>query len=60
MKVTLTIENNFDPDIGNKQGEGIGLKNIKERLRLIYNMDDLIRINKNENIFKVEILIPVY
>jgi two-component system LytT family sensor kinase len=55
----ITVENNFDPEAVPRKGEGIGIKNIKNRLKLIYNQDNLLTIQKNENIFKVNILIPV-
>lgn len=54
----LTVENNFDPESLPRKGEGIGLKNIKNRLKLIYNQDNLLTVEKNKNIFKVNIFIP--
>lgn len=55
----INIENNFDPQTISKKGTGIGLKNIIERLKLIYNRDDLITINKSDSSFKVGIKIPI-
>ncbi len=54
----LILENNFDPDSSNKKGTGIGLKNIENRLELIYNQKNLIKLVKEENQFKVELYIP--
>ena len=54
----ITLQNNFDPEGVSRKGEGIGLKNIKERLRLIYNQDNLITFDKLENLFTVNIYIP--
>lgn len=55
----ITVENNFDPDAVPRKGEGIGIKNIRNRLKLIYNQDNLLTVQKTDNIFKVNIFIPV-
>jgi hypothetical protein len=54
----ITLQNNFDPEGVSRKGEGIGLKNIKDRLKLIYNQDNLITFDKLENLFTVNIYIP--
>ncbi len=56
----ITIENNYEPGAQNNKGAGIGLKNIKDRLELIYNNDNLLKVEKAGNIFKVRLFIPVY
>lgn len=55
----ITISNNIDKNSIARKGKGIGLKNIKSRLKLIYNSDDLIKINKAEDRFEVKILVPI-
>lgn len=55
----ITVQNNFDPEAVSKKGKGIGLKNINNRLKLIYNQDNLLTFNKFENIFTVRIYIPI-
>jgi two-component system, LytTR family, sensor kinase len=55
----LTVENNFDPEAVPRKGESIGIRNIKNRLKLIYNQDNLLTVQKNKNIFKVNIFIPL-
>ncbi len=55
----ITVENNFDPDAVPRKGEGIGLQNIKNRLKLIYNQENLITYSKDGTIFKVNIFIPL-
>lgn len=50
--------NDYDPDSIPRHGEGIGLKNIAERLRLIYGQSDLLQIEKTNNKFIVKIFIP--
>ncbi len=54
----ITITNNFDGDAIQRKGAGIGLKNIKDRLRLIYKHDQLLKTYKIDNFFKVELFIP--
>jgi len=55
----ITVENTFDPEAVPKKGEGIGIKNIQNRLKLIYNQDNLVTTEKINNLFKVNIFIPV-
>lgn len=55
----IMIENNFDPDSIPRKGEGIGIKNIRNRLKLIYNQENLLTVHKTNNLFRVNIFIPV-
>lgn len=55
----IVVENNFDPQSISRKGEGIGLKNIHNRLKLIYGQENLLEITKNNSIFKVTIYIPL-
>ncbi len=54
----IDIENNFDSNYISIKGTGLGLKNIKERLKLIYGEDNLINIKKEDSIFKIRLIIP--
>ncbi len=54
----IKVTNNFDSDAVTQKGEGIGLINISNRLKLIYNQDNLITTEKTENTFTVTIFIP--
>lgn len=54
----IKISNNFEPFVVEKKGSGIGIKNIRERLRLMFNNSDLLTINKNDHIFEVLLKIP--
>jgi two-component system, LytTR family, sensor kinase len=54
----ITIQNTFDPEVLHKKGEGIGLKNIRERLQILYNNPGLIKTKDLNNIFTVTLLIP--
>jgi sensor histidine kinase YesM len=56
----LILKNCFDQDL-KVRGEGIGLNNIRERLRLIYGMSDLLRIDTDheKHEFIVHLKIPL-
>lgn len=55
----IIIKNNFEKDSIERKGEGIGLKNIKERLKLIYKHDNLIKVTKTSTEFEVTLFIPL-
>jgi len=57
--MVITISNNYDPDSVPRKGEGIGLNNIRQRLKLIYNQDNLLSIKNENNIFTVYLFIPL-
>ncbi len=57
-KLKISIVNNFDPDAQARKGAGIGLKNIQERLALIYSENNLMLVKKNHDTFQVNIEIP--
>ena len=54
----LSLNNDFDKDARITKGTGIGLKNTRERLFLIYKKNDLLNINKSGNMFTVSVNIP--
>ena len=71
-KVTLTLNcsfndgflkihllNNFDESSKSRKGTGVGLKNINDRLNLIYRRNDLMEVKKEKGIFSVTLFIPI-
>ena len=56
--LTIIIGNDYDKNVVNKKGTGTGLSNISKRLLLLYNNNDLMKINDNDNYFEVTIKIP--
>ena len=54
----INIANNYEPSVGQFKGAGIGIKNIKDRLKLIYHNTDLLTIIKTNTNFEVQLLIP--
>ncbi len=55
----IVLQNNFDKTAPQKKGAGVGIKNIRERLRLIYRQDSLLDVKDEKGIFKVTLYIPV-
>ena len=55
----IELLNNFDPAAPARKGSGLGLKNIRERLRLLYKSDSLLKTHVEGNRFRVELSIPV-
>jgi two-component system, LytTR family, sensor kinase len=54
----INITNNYDPNSMSKKGEGIGLRNIRDRLQIIYNNPLLMKVEDNKKEFKVTLAIP--
>jgi len=57
-RLVVSISNSFEPHTVPLKGKGIGLKNVGNRLELIYNFDDLLRVQKLENQFIATLSIP--
>ncbi|HKI88030.1 MAG TPA: histidine kinase [Draconibacterium sp.] len=57
-KLEVTIRNTYDPDVLSKRGEGIGLRNIRDRLQIIYGNPALMRVEDNKKEFTVTLTIP--
>jgi len=55
----IELENNYDESAAPKRGAGVGLKNIHDRLMLIYHRDDLMKINNGNGIFNVTLYVPL-
>jgi sensor histidine kinase YesM len=55
----MTISNDFDPDAPSRKGSGLGLKNIRERLKLLFQNEKLIETKIIGNKFLVYLCIPV-
>ncbi len=54
----ITIENEYDASTIKRKGEGIGLRNIRKRMEIIYNQPDLIKITDHKTSFEVQLVIP--
>ncbi len=56
--IEITVGNDFDPNAVPRKGTGTGLKNIMERLRIIYQANNLFSYRKSERYFEVSLIIP--
>jgi LytS/YehU family sensor histidine kinase len=54
----ITISNPYDSNVKMKKGEGIGLRNIRDRLQVIYGNPYLIKLEDNKKEFTVTLSIP--
>ncbi|MGQ8336108.1 sensor histidine kinase [Sunxiuqinia sp. A32] len=54
----IIIDNEYEVDSIKNKGEGIGLRNIRQRLDLIYGNPDLLKIMDKKTSFRVELAIP--
>ncbi len=57
--INISLENNFENGNSKPKGAGIGIKNIANRLELLYNRKNLLEVKKENNIFRVDLFIPV-
>ena len=57
-ELSITLKNDCDDNAKKTKGEGIGLKNTKARLFLIFKKNDLMLINKSTNSFEILLKIP--
>jgi len=55
----IVISNNYDPDATiTSGGEGVGLKNIQDRLMLTFGKNDLVSVVNRNHVFEVTLIIP--
>ncbi len=54
----VTISNTYDKNVVSKKGEGIGLRNIRDRMQVIYGNPHLLKIQNKNNEFTVTLTIP--
>jgi len=54
----ITIVNDYDASSLQRKGEGIGLRNIRKRMQIIYSQPDLMKITDLKTSFEVQLIIP--
>lgn len=54
----ITLVNDYDAGTLQRKGEGIGLRNIRKRMQIIYNQPDLVKITDYKTSFEVQLTIP--
>lgn len=56
--LVISISNTYDKNVISKKGEGIGLRNIRDRLQVIYANPHLLKIEDKNSEFTVTLTIP--
>ncbi len=56
--LVIEISNDYNPEVVKPKGEGIGLKNIRKRLQLIYMRSDLLETMADKMVFRAILRIP--
>ncbi len=56
--LVIEISNDYDPEMKKAKGEGIGLKNIRKRLQLIYHRTGLLQTIADKMVFRAVLKIP--
>jgi sensor histidine kinase YesM len=56
--IKIIITNDYDASTIKRKGEGIGLRNIRKRMEIIYSQPDLIKITDHKTSFEVQLVIP--
>ncbi|MBT5425874.1 MAG: histidine kinase, partial [Bacteroidetes bacterium] len=54
----ISLFNTFDPEAPPRKGKGIGLRHVANRLSLVYQLDNLMHVDKADNTFTVTLIIP--
>jgi len=57
-EMEIKVINDFDPESIPVKGEGVGLVNINDRLRLLYGSSRLLSIEREKTQFSVKLVIP--
>ena len=57
-RLTITVENPADADRPRKPGTGLGLNNVRDRLRTLYGSDAAIRWQEQGGRWRVEVSLP--
>ena len=54
----VTISNDFDPETPGRKGKGIGVQNVNNRMMLVYQASNLLKLKKTANKFTAELIVP--
>lgn len=56
--IRIVIQNSFEPNTPFQKGNGLGLNNVRQRLRLIYGEAASLETDKQEKLYTATLLIP--
>src|SRR3974390_1755444 len=57
-RMSLTVENSWDPEAGSSRRNGVGLKNVQRRLEARYGREAQLQASAEENVFRVKLQFP--
>jgi two-component system, LytTR family, sensor histidine kinase AlgZ len=57
-RLSVTVENSWDPEAGTSRRNGVGLKNVQRRLEARYGSEARLTANAEENVFCVRMQFP--
>jgi hypothetical protein len=57
-RVTMVVENPCDPDRPRRSGGGVGLANVRSRLRALYGNEATVNASERNGLWRVEISVP--
>ena len=57
-KVSITVRNPFDPEMPAPAQTGLGLENVRRRLRVRYGTDASMQAGPREGVYVVELRLP--
>jgi sensor histidine kinase YesM len=57
--IKITMENNFHEESEKHKGDGIGLTNIGKRMNILYGQNNLVKIEKEKECFRVILFFPI-
>ena len=56
--LSLSVENPFDADAAHRRGAGVGLVNVKQRIRALYGKHADLRTAASEGLYRAELRLP--
>ena len=59
-RLRLAVENNFDPDAPPRRSGGVGLKNVRERLKARHGAEARLDVIRREDTFRVALELPAH
>jgi LytS/YehU family sensor histidine kinase len=57
-RLSVTLENSWDPEAGSSRKNGVGLKNVQRRLEARYGNDAHLQANAEDEVFRVNLSLP--
>ena len=57
-RLSVTVENSWDPEAGRSRKNGVGLKNVQRRLEARYGYEAQLQASAEENVFRVRLQFP--